>query len=355
MQEGLWQHFTQPLATWFCFIFVFCWQALKGVLIRGLLILLRRSIQPAAEERVASPAVAYGSCGPRAASAGLLWLTHSAVKPSAQLLLCLPTAFLESSSVPSCQLVVLYARRVTPLVFWVVKLCEVVTLYAFQSYVVGPSYFKDCFLELQPEECLPSDVTPLIFPPQYWLWAEVVRCLPPGPCPRPSVISLVHLQSFGQSGIFPEGPQQLELPLSLQFLPSPLLWSWLTADPVQATIQTPTCRLNHRKSKSFLQSYLSKLAFQSTRPVLLPAEKCVGGSKKPGQGGMIGTGLAPTQFSYLLSIVKMQLFPSTVIAHISKQESLLIALSHVWTHERARQKPEIWLSTTVRESGEGVS
>lgn len=261
MQEGLWQHFTQPLATWFCFIFFFfCWQALKGVLIRGLLILLRRSIHPAARRKGCQHCSCLWQLWPKSSKCWAV-VAHSqcskAFSPAPPLLahcifgeqqcaflssggtvcsLCHPSGFL------GCQ------------AMWSGDFKVVVLLCAFQSYVVRPSYFKDCFLELQPEECLPSDVTPLIFPPQYWLWAEVVRCLPPGPCPRPPVVSLVHLQSFAQSGIVPEGPQQLELPLSLQFLPSPLLWSWLTADPVQATIQTPTCRLNHRKSRSFLQS-----------------------------------------------------------------------------------------------------
>lgn len=48
----------------------------------------------------------------------------------------------------------------------------------------------------------------------------------------------------------------------------------------------------------------------------------------------------------------MQLLPSTaVIAHISKQENLLIVLSHAWTYERARQMPETWLGITVKEAG----
>lgn len=54
------------------FIFVFCWQTLKGVLIRGLLILLRRSIQPSAQKRVTSLAAVYGSCGATAACAAVI-------------------------------------------------------------------------------------------------------------------------------------------------------------------------------------------------------------------------------------------------------------------------------------------
>lgn len=82
----------KPLATWVYFIFAFCWQALKEVLIRGLLILLRRSIQPSAQKRVTSLAVAYGCCGTTAARAAAITITRLgccsslAVKPSARLL-----------------------------------------------------------------------------------------------------------------------------------------------------------------------------------------------------------------------------------------------------------------------------
>lgn len=82
--------------------FAFHWQTLKGVLIHGLLIVLR-SIQPSAEKKgVTSLAVSHGISGATA-------------KPSAWLLLCLRTASSEGSSVVACQPVVLCACCVSPL------------------------------------------------------------------------------------------------------------------------------------------------------------------------------------------------------------------------------------------------
>lgn len=103
------------------FIFAFSWQALQRVLIRGLLILLRRAIQPSTQVRVIGLAVAYGSCDVGAA------------------------AMLQSRG---CTVVVPSQ--------WRLDFREVL-LYVFQSNVVGPSYLKACFPGLCSEGCLPSD------------------------------------------------------------------------------------------------------------------------------------------------------------------------------------------------------
>lgn len=184
MQEGLWQNFAQPLATWFCFIFVFCWQALKGVLIRGLLILLRRSIQPAAQKKLL-PALLLRMAAVAQEHQVLPWsqgwtiVVHSqqSLQPSSSFACPLHlwrAAVCRLVSWWYCTLAVspLWIFELSSNVKWWINFKVVILLCAFQSYMVGLHYLKDCFLKLQPEECLLSDVTPSIFPPLYWLWGR---------------------------------------------------------------------------------------------------------------------------------------------------------------------------------------
>lgn len=118
----------------------------------------------------------------------------------------------------------------------------------------------------------------------------------------------------------------------------------------------PSLQTKPQKIKKVSAGLLPRLAFHSSGPVLPPAAKMWWWEQRAWTRGNDSAAWAPTQFSsYLSNTVKIQLLPSTAgIAHISKQENLLIALLHAWTYERARQKPETWLGITVRETG-GVS
>lgn len=214
--------------------------------------------------------------------------------------------------------------------------------------MVEPSYLKDCFLKLQPAEmfafrCKPFNFLTILLTMSRggemftsWTLPQAFTCIfgpssviwPTWHCTRRCRSTAAWTPSF------------LAVPAFSFALELAHSWSH-TSHHTDPNLQNKPQKI---QNISALFTAVDLFCHQQQR--------CGGGSRAWTRGNDSKT-LASTQFRcYLVSIVKTQLFPSTVvITHISKQESLLIALSHVWTHGRARQKPETWLGIPVREAG----